>query len=119
MGWLHIDVNVAFDGSSCAQGAADAKSGNDSGESPMRATALVLWRTLGRRVQLTSAALLCATVLAGCSAGVAHEHESARHHESAPDAPVSASASATSRHARLAHPATTPVPPPVAGNIHQ
>jgi hypothetical protein len=61
-------------------------------------------RALSRQVQLAAAALLCATVLAGCSSGVAHDH---------------ASAPATSQRVPLAHPATTPVPPPVHGNTHQ
>ena len=55
---------------------------------------------------LAAAALLCVAVLAGCSSGVAHDHAAA----------PGASASGTSH---LAHPATTPVPPPVHGNIHQ
>ena len=61
-------------------------------------------RALSRQVQLAAAALLCATVLVGCSSGVAHDH---------------ASAPATSQRVPLAHPATTPVPPPVHGNTHQ
>lgn len=64
----------------------------------------VLRRALSRRVWLAGAALLCATVLVGCSSGAAHGH---------------ASAPATSQHVPLAHPATTPVPPPVPGNIHR
>jgi hypothetical protein len=61
-------------------------------------------RALSRQVRLAGAALLCATVLAGCSSGAVHDH---------------ASAPATSQRVPLAHPATTPVPPPVAGNIHR
>jgi hypothetical protein len=61
-------------------------------------------RAGGRQVQLAAAALLSATVLAGCSSGIAHDH---------------ASAPATSQRVPLAHPATTPVPPPVRGNVHQ
>ena len=70
-------------------------------------------RAGGRQVQLAAAALLCATVLAGCSSGVAHDHASA------PGALASGSAPATSQRVPLAHPATTPVPPPVRGNIHR
>ena len=61
-------------------------------------------RAGGRQVQVAAAALLCVAVLAGCSSGVAHDH---------------AAAPATSQRVPLAHPATTPVPPPVAGNIHR
>ena len=61
-------------------------------------------RARSRRVWLAGAALLCAMVLAGCSSGVAHGH---------------APAPETSQRVPLAHPATTPVPPPVPGNIHR
>ena len=70
-------------------------------------------RAGGRQVQLAAAALLCAVVLAGCASGVAHDHASA------PGALASGSAPATSQRGPLAHPATTPVPDPVPGNIHQ
>ena len=70
-------------------------------------------RAGGRQVLLGAAALLCATVLAGCATGVAHDHASA------PGALASGSAPAASQRVPLAHPATTPVPPPVPGNIHQ
>ena len=55
---------------------------------------------------LAAAALVCAAVLAGCSSGVAHGHAPA----------PGALASGTSQRV---HPATTPVPPPVPGNIHR
>lgn len=70
-------------------------------------------RAVSRQVQLAAAALLCAAVLAGCSSGVAHDHAPA------PGALASGSAPATSQRVPLAHPATTPVPPSVHGNIHQ
>ena len=70
----------------------------------------VLRRALSRQVWLAGAALLCAMVLAGCASGVAHGH--------APAAGAVASGSAPAAGPR-AHPATTPVPPPVRGNIHQ
>ena len=73
----------------------------------------VLRRALSRQVQLAAAAMLCAVVLAGCASGVAHDHASA------PGALASGSAPATSQRGPLAHPATTPVPDPVPGNIHQ
>jgi hypothetical protein len=52
-------------------------------------------------------------VLAGCSSGVAHDHAPA------PGALASGSASAASQQVPLAHPARTPVPAPVGGNIHR
>lgn len=70
-------------------------------------------RALSRQVRLAAAALLCVTVLAGCASGVAHDHASA------PGALASGSAPAASQRIPRAHPATTPVPPPVRGNIHQ
>lgn len=65
---------------------------------------MVLRRALSRQVQLAAAALLGVVVLAGCSSGAAHGH---------------ASAPAASQRAPVAHPARTPVPPPVTGNTHQ
>jgi hypothetical protein len=53
--------------------------------------------------------LLCATALAGCASGAAHDHASA----------PGASVSGTSQRVPLANPAKTPVPPPVPGNIHR
>ena len=73
----------------------------------------VLRRALSRQVWLAAAALLCGMVLAGCASGGAHDHAPA------PGALASRSAPATSQRAALAHPATTPVPPPVPGNVHQ
>jgi hypothetical protein len=70
-------------------------------------------RVLSRQVRCAAAALLCATVLAGCASGVAHDHAQA------PGALASGSAPAASQRVPHAHPATTPVPPPVRGNIHQ
>jgi hypothetical protein len=69
----------------------------------------VLRRALSRRVWFAGAALLCAAVLAGCASGAGRGHGSA----------PGALASGTSRRAPLVHPARTPVPPPVRGNIHQ
>jgi hypothetical protein len=71
----------------------------------------VLRRAIGRQVRFAGAALLCAAVLAGCASGVADGHGSA--------AGALASGSAPGRRGRLVHPAKTPVPPPVPGNIHQ
>jgi hypothetical protein len=65
----------------------------------------VLCRVLSRRVQLAAAALVCAVVLAGCASGVAHDH-------------ALASGPAAAASPRV-HPATTPVPAPVRGNINQ
>ena len=73
----------------------------------------VLRRALSRQVRLAAAALLCATVLAGCASGAAHDHASG------PGALASGSAPAASQRVPHAHPATTPVPPSVRGNIHQ
>jgi hypothetical protein len=68
---------------------------------------------VSRQVRCAAAALLCATVLAGCATGVAHDHAPAQ------GALASGSAPAASQRVPRAHPATTPVPPPVRGNIHQ
>jgi hypothetical protein len=65
---------------------------------------------VSRQVRCAAAALLCATVLAGCASGVTQDHARA------PGALASGSAPAASQRV---HPATTPVPPPVRGNIHQ
>jgi hypothetical protein len=84
-----------------------------SGRAGIAGFFFVLRRALGRRVWLAGAALLCAAVLAGCGSGVAHDHAPA------PGALASGSAPATSQRGPLAHPARTPVPPPVPGNIHR
>ena len=65
------------------------------------------------QVRGAAAALLCAAVLAGCASGVVHGHAPV------PGALASGSAPAASQRVPRAHPATTPVPPPVRGNIHQ
>jgi len=65
------------------------------------------------QVRCAAAALLCATVLAGCASGAAHDHAPA------PGALASGSAPAAGQRVPRAHPATTPVAPPVRGNIHQ
>ena len=65
-------------------------------------------RAIGRQVRFAGVALLCAAVVAGCASGVAGGH--------GPAAGALASGSAAGQRA---HPAKTPVPPPVAGNIHQ
>ena len=63
-------------------------------------------RALSGRSLLAAAALLCAAVLAGCSSGVAHDH-------------APAPGAMRRRQVPRVHPATTPVPPPVRGNIHR
>jgi hypothetical protein len=70
----------------------------------------VLRRALSRQVWLAGAAFLCAAVLAGCASGAASDH--------GPAAGAVASGSAPAAGPRV-HPAKTPVPPPVRGNIHQ
>jgi hypothetical protein len=73
----------------------------------------VLRRALSWRVQLAGAVLLGAAVLAGCASGVAGGHAPAA------GGLASGSAAAASQRVPRVHPATTPVPPPVRGNIHQ
>lgn len=73
----------------------------------------VLRCALGRQVRLAAGALLCAAVLAGCASGVADGGGPAA------GAVASGSAPGTSRRVALAHPARTPVAPPVRGTIHQ
>jgi hypothetical protein len=72
---------------------------------------VVLRRAFGGRVRFAVAVLFCAAVLAGCASGVAGGH--------APGAVASGSAAAASQRGPRIHPASTPVPPPVRGSIHQ
>lgn len=75
----------------------------------------MLCQTARRPTRLIAAASVCATLLAGCASGIAHDAASAP----SASAPASGSAPATNGQAPRARAATSPVPAPRPGNIHQ